>query len=97
MEELVTGFGLIEGPTWLEDKGLLFSDVIQGGVYLLDASNNTSTIVEHRRGIGGIALHEDNGLIVGGRNISYKSFTGDKTIRLGVFAAVNLNDLWWAS
>ena len=55
MEELVTGFGLIEGPTWLEDKGLLFSDVIQGGVYLLDASNNTSTIVEHRRGIGGIA------------------------------------------
>ena len=97
MEELVTGFGLIEGPTWLEDKGLLFSDVIQGGVYLLDASNNTSTIVEHRRGIGGIALHEDNGLIVGGRNISYKSFTGDKTITLlsndVTEAALGFNDL----
>ena len=82
MEELATGFGLVEGPTWIKDKGLLFSDVIRGGVYLLDASNNISTIVEHRRGIGGIAVHEKNGLVVGGRNISYKSFTGNKTTTL---------------
>lgn len=79
MEELATGFGLVEGPTWVNDTGLLFSDVIKGGVYLLDHLNNVSTIVEHRRGIGGIAIHEENGLIVGGKNIAYKSFTGDKT------------------
>ena len=79
MEELVTGFGLVEGPTWINDRGLLFSDVIKGGVYLLDHLNNVSPIVEHRRGIGGIAIHQENGLIVGGRNIAYKSFTGDKT------------------
>ena len=79
MEELATGFGLVEGPTWINDKGLLFSDVIKGGVYLLDHLNNVSPIVEHRRGIGGIAIHQENGLIVGGRNIAYKSFTGDKT------------------
>ena len=79
MEELATGFGLVEGPTWINDRGLLFSDVIKGGVYLLDHLNNVSTIVEHRRGIGGIAIHEENGLIVGGKNIAYKSFTGDKT------------------
>ncbi len=82
MEELATDFGLVEGPTWIKDRGLLFSDVIKGGVYLLDDSNNISTIVEHRRGIGGIAVHEKNGLVVGGRNISYKSFTGDKTTTL---------------
>ena len=82
MEELATDFGLVEGPTWIKDKGLLFSDVIKGGVYLLDDSNNISTIVEHRRGIGGIAVHEKNGLVVGGRNISYKSFTGNKTTTL---------------
>ena len=82
MEELATDFGLVEGPTWIKDKGLLFSDVIKGGVYLLDDSNNISTIVAHRRGIGGIAVHEKNGLVVGGRNISYKSFTGDKTTTL---------------
>ena len=79
MEELATGFGLVEGPTWINDRGLLFSDVIKGGVYLLDHLNNVSPIVEHRRGIGGIAIHQENGLIVGGRNIAYKSFTGDKT------------------
>ena len=79
MEELATGFGLVEGPTWVNDTGLLFSDVIKGGVYLLDHLNNVSTIVEYRRGIGGIAIHEENGLIVGGKNIAYKSFTGDKT------------------
>ena len=82
MEQLATDFGLVEGPTWIKDKGLLFSDVIKGGVYLLDDSNNISTIVAHRRGIGGIAVHEKNGLVVGGRNISYKSFTGDKTTTL---------------
>ena len=79
MEELATGFGLVEGPTWINDTGLLFSDVIKGGVYLLDHLNNVLPIVEHRRGIGGIAIHEENGLIVGGKNIAYKSFTGDKT------------------
>ena len=79
MEELATGFGLVEGPTWINDRGLLFSDVIKGGVYLLDHLNNVLPIVEHRRGIGGIAIHQENGLIVGGRNIAYKSFTGDKT------------------
>jgi gluconolactonase len=79
MEELATGFGLVEGPTWINDRGLLFSDVIKGGVYLLDHLNHVSPIVEHRRGIGGIAIHQENGLIVGGRNIAYKSFTGDKT------------------
>ena len=79
MEELATGFGLVEGPTWINDRGLLFSDVIKGGVYLLDHLNNVLPIVEHRRGIGGIAIHQENGLIVAGRNIAYKSFTGDKT------------------
>ena len=97
MEELVTGFGLVEGPTWINDRGLLFSDVIKGGVYLLDHLNNVSPIVEHRRGIGGIAIHQENGLIVGGRNIAYKSFTGDKTTILlsndVTEDAVGFNDL----
>ena len=97
MEELATGFGLVEGPTWLKDKGLLFSDVTRGGVYLLNGSNEISTIVEHRRGIGGIAIHEENGLIVGGKNIAYKSFTDDKTTILlsndVTVAALGFNDL----
>ena len=73
MELLTTGYGLIEGPTWWESQGLLFSDVINGGVYLLGPENETEVILQHRKGIGGIVLHEKNGIVVGGRNLSYKS------------------------
>ena len=79
MELLTTGYGLIEGPTWWESHGLLFSDVINGGVYLLGPENETEVILQHRKGIGGIVLHEKNGIVVGGRNLSYKSFKGDSS------------------
>ena len=45
-----------------------FSDVPNGGVYCLDRSGRVQTVVEHRGGIAGIALHKDGGLIVSGRN-----------------------------
>ena len=79
MELLTTGYGLIEGPTWWDAHGLLFSDVINGGVYLLGSENEIEVILEHRKGIGGIVLHEKNGIVVGGRNLSYKSFKGDSS------------------
>ena len=78
-EALVRGYGLIEGPVWDPDRGLLFSDVLGGGVYCLDASGQVSTVFEHRRGIGGMALHQDGGLVVSGRNVSFKPFDGGGT------------------
>lgn len=82
MEELATGYGLIEGPTWDPARGLIFSDVINGGAYCLAPDGSTSPVIEHRRGMGGIALHADGGLIVSGRNISYKPPGGGKTVLL---------------
>jgi gluconolactonase len=41
-----------------------------------------STVFEHRRGIGGMALHAAGGLVVSGRNISYKGFDGGATVTL---------------
>jgi len=82
VEALVTGYGLIEGPTWWNDHGLLFSDVTNGGVYLLDLNNEVTCVLKHRKGIGGIVLHEQNGLVVGGRNLSYKSFECDRSFVL---------------
>lgn len=82
METLVTGYGLIEGPLWHAEKGLLFSDVLNGGVFALGHDHKVSTVVQHRKGIGGMVLHEADGLIVGGRNIAYKSFDGERSIVL---------------
>lgn len=82
METLTEGYGLVEGPVWDEQRGLLFSDVINGGVYSVDRSGAVSTVFQHRRGIGGMALHGHDGLVVSGRNISYKKFGSDDSIVL---------------
>jgi len=70
MERLVTGFGLVEGPVWNASRGLYFSDVRNGGVHLLDRTGTVSLAVPKRRGIGGMALHAQGGLVVGGRDIA---------------------------
>lgn len=82
MEALTEGYGLIEGPVWDTRRGLLFSDVLFGGVFALAADGAVSTLFEHRRGIGGMALHEAGGLVVSGRNIAYKPFDGGATVTL---------------
>jgi len=82
METLARGFGLVEGPLWVPGRGLLFSDVLNGGVFCLDAADALSTVFEHRRGIGGMALHVAGGLVVSGRNIGFKPFDGGDTVLL---------------
>lgn len=97
MDKLTEGYGLIEGPVWHSDRGLLFSDVMGGGVYAVTSDGAVSTVFEHRRGIGGMALHESGGLIVSGRNISFKSFDGSPTVEVfappATTAAFGFNDL----
>ena len=80
MDKLAEGYSLVEGPVWDPARGLLFSDVFFGGVFCLGADGGVSTVFEYRRGIGGMALHSDGGLIVSGRNISYKPFGGGATV-----------------
>ena len=82
MEILAHGYGLVEGPVWVPGRGLMFSDVHGGGVHCLSADGAVTTVFPHRRGIGGIALHAENGLVVGGRNIAFKSFDGGDTVVL---------------
>ncbi len=82
METLIQGYGLIEGPVWIAGRGLMFSDVLFGGVYCLADDGAVTEVFAHRRGIGGMAEHVNGGLIVSGRNISYKSFAGDDTVTI---------------
>lgn len=82
MRELTRGYGLIEGPLWDPQRGLIFSDVLGGGVYSIDGAGQVSTLFEHRRGIGGMALHAAGGLVVSGRNVAFKPFDGGATVTL---------------
>ena len=71
MQDVSTGYGLIEGPVWDPAKGLYFSDVLGGGIRMLDAKDQVSIAVPKRRGVGGMALHADGGLVAGGRDIVF--------------------------
>lgn len=82
MQEIATGYGLVEGPVWDPAKGLYFSDVLGGGVYLLDRTDKVTTVIPRRRGVGGIALHADGGLVVGGRDIAHVALPGLATTTL---------------
>jgi gluconolactonase len=97
MQRVATGFGLIEGPVWDPAHGLYFSDVINGGVYLLDRAGTVSPVIPKRRGIGGMALHASAGLVVGGRDIAVVRLADGNTRSLlsldAIPGATGFNDL----
>jgi gluconolactonase len=70
-ETLAWGYGLIEGPRVDARNNLYFSDVRGGGVYVRSPDGEIETVVPRRRGVGGIAIHADGGLVISGRNICH--------------------------
>ncbi len=95
MQEIATGYGLVEGPVWDPAKGLYFSDVLNGGVYLLDRGDAVLTAIPKRRGVGGMALHASGGLVVGGKNIAWVGTDGETKVLLSPDAipgAIGFND-----
>ena len=97
MQRIATGFGLIEGPVWDSGRGLYFSDVANGGVHLLDHAGAVSPVIPKRRGIGGMALHAADGLVVGGRDIAFVRLADGNTRPLlsldAIPGATGFNDL----
>jgi D-xylonolactonase len=91
LELLAFGYGLVEGPRVDADDNLYFSDVHGGGVRRRRPDGTIEVVVPKRRGVGGIALHADGGIVVSGRDICH---VRDGTSRT-VFApdAPGLNDL----
>ncbi len=71
LETLTHGYGLVEGPRVDDAGNLYFSDVLDGGVYRLTPSGAVELVVPKRRGVGGIALHADGGIVISGRNICH--------------------------
>src|SRR5262245_11628361 len=97
MQRLAEGYGLIEGTVWDSARVLYFSDVLNGGVFLLDRADLNLQAVPKRRGIGGMALHEAGGLVMGGRDIAFVRLSdGDTRSLLSLDAipgATGFNDL----
>ena len=82
-EVLATGYQLVEGPRCDGQGGVYFTDALGGGVHRWSA-DGIDTIVPKRRGVGGLALHADGGVVVSGRDVTHVA--PDGTNRL-LFAA----------
>ena len=100
MELVANGYGLIEGPVWDQAlKALYFSDVANGGVFQLDSATKAVTqVIEKRRGVGGMALHAQGGLVFSGRDIAYAPLSSGNQARsflspADLAGAVGFNDL----
>jgi D-xylonolactonase len=95
VEQLVSGYSLLEGPTVDGQGGVYFSEVLQGGVHRWSPAG-VEEVVAKRRGIGGIVLHEDGGLIVTGRTVVHIR-DGHTRVLLDVEGVTGFNDLGTAS
>jgi gluconolactonase len=81
MERIASGYQLAEAPLAMSDGGLVFSDVLGGGVHRWSpATGSVEVVIPKRRGIGGMAMHADGGLVVGGRDVSHVKDGESRTI-----------------
>src|SRR5262245_2782674 len=71
LETIASGYGLLEGPRIDERENLFFSDVTNGGVYRRALDGTIATVVPRRRGVGGIVLHADGGVVISGKNVCH--------------------------
>jgi gluconolactonase len=93
IETLAFGYGLVEGPRCDADDNLYFSDVRNGGVYRRTPDGEITTVVPKRRGVGGIALHAEGGLVISGKNICHVR-DGQTRLLFGPADVPGFNDLF---
>ena len=92
-EVLAHGYGLAEAPTIDVDGTLVFSDVLGGGVYRLGTDGSVGTVVPKRRGVGGIAIHADGGIVCSGRDVVHVRDVYETRTVLHVDGVAGWNDV----
>jgi gluconolactonase len=92
VEALADGYGLLEAPCAAADGGVYFSDVLGGGVHRWSPGGEFSTVIPKRRGIGGMCLHADGGLVVSGRDVVHVA-DGESRVLLSLDGVTGFNDL----
>jgi gluconolactonase len=81
-ETVAYGYGLIEAPRMDERGRLCFSDVTNGGIYRRLPDGTVETLIPKRRGVGGMAFNEGDGLVLTGRGLIHWSERTGKTREL---------------
>jgi sugar lactone lactonase YvrE len=93
MEVLADGLGLVEGPRWDErDDSVWFTDALGGGVFRRMPDGEVETVDALRRGVGGLVLHEDGGVVASGRRLTHLHEGGARDL-LSVAGVTGFNDI----
>jgi gluconolactonase len=92
-EVLAHGYRLAEAPTVDRDGSLVFSDVLGGGIYRIEPAGRVTVVVPKRRGVGGIAIHEDGGIVCSGRDLQHVREGHEPRTVLHVDGVAGWNDL----
>jgi sugar lactone lactonase YvrE len=77
MELLATCPGIAEAPCFIGDD-IWFTDLFSG-IYRTSARGGTESLVENRRGVGGLVPHGGGGALASGRTIAHVAPTGHVT------------------
>jgi D-xylonolactonase len=100
LELLASGYSTVEGPTVDSAGNLYFGNVQAGGVHQLTPAGDINLIVPKRKGVGGICLHADGGIVVSGRDLTHVRdgqsriiFGGDDCRALGLVDVTGFNDI----
>lgn len=94
VERLAGGFLLAEAPVALPDGTVVFSDAIAGGVHRWDPrTGDVGIVVPKRRGIGGMAVHADGGLVMSGRDLVHVQRDGTSRVMVADDSVPGFNDL----
>jgi sugar lactone lactonase YvrE len=92
MEALVKRDGLLEAPCVDGEGSVFFSDVLGGGVHRWSPDGGVEVVIPKRRGIGGMCLHADGGLVVSGRDLVHVR-DGESRTLLAIEGVKGFNDL----
>lgn len=92
LDTFISGFGLVEGPRYGDENCLYFCDSQNGGVFRCNSLGIVETVIPKRKGVGGIALHADGGIIVSGRDICHVKRGVSRTL-LKLDGAARFNDI----
>src|SRR3954449_7411724 len=93
MDELLSGRGLVEGPSADVQGRVWFSDVTGGGIYRWSDADGVEQILEKRRGIGGLALHAEGGVVATGRDLIHVSEAGSSPHPRSLDGVTGFNDI----
>jgi gluconolactonase len=94
VEKIAGGFSFVEGPVWVDGKGLLFSDIPENKIFLFDLDSVLTVFKTPSGNSNGLALDAEGNLILcqhGPRQVGILEESGDIKVLASHYNGKRLN------